>query len=307
MYLQHFGLSELPFSLTPDTAFYYGNPSHQDALDTLLVALQMGEGFIKVTGEVGTGKTLLCRKLLRELATDDRFASAYIPNPALTPSALRFALADELGIGYQRNMGQHRVLQMINDRLVTERAAGRQVVLIIDEAQALPEDCLEAVRLLTNLETEKSKLLQVVLFGQPELDRHLGNPAVRQLQQRITFSYTLAPMDLAAVSGYLTHRLAVAGYSGDRLFDARVTRQIYRVCHGVPRLINIIAHKCLLAAYGEGRAQVGRRHLHRAVEDTESLQRGGSRSGLRRIGLMLAGAFSAGVAALGTYVITGMG
>jgi MSHA biogenesis protein MshM len=307
MYLQHFGLSELPFSLTPDTAFYYGNPSHQDALDTLLVALQMGEGFIKVTGEVGTGKTLLCRKLLRELATDDRFVSAYIPNPALTPSALRFALADELGIGYQRNMGQHRVMQMINDCLVTERAAGRQVVLIIDEAQALPEDCLEAVRLLTNLETEKSKLLQVVLFGQPELDRHLGNPAVRQLQQRITFSYTLAPMDLAAVSGYLTHRLAVAGFRGDRLFDARVTRQIHRVCHGVPRLINIIAHKCLLAAYGEGRAQVGRSHLQRAVEDTESLQRGGSRSGLRRIGLMLAGAFSAGVAALGTYVLTGMG
>jgi MSHA biogenesis protein MshM len=307
MYLQHFGLSELPFSLTPDTAFYYGNPSHQDALDTLLVALQMGEGFIKVTGEVGTGKTLLCRKLLRELATDDRFASAYIPNPALTPSALRFALADELGIGYQRNMGQHRVMQMINDRLVKERAAGRQVVLIIDEAQALPEDCLEAVRLLTNLETEKSKLLQVVLFGQPELERHLSNPAMRQLQQRITFSYTLAPMDLAAVSGYLTHRLAVAGFRGDRLFDARVTRQIHRVCHGVPRLINIIAHKCLLAAYGEGRAQVGRSHLQRAVEDTESLQHGGSRSGLRRIGLMLAGAFSAGVAALGTYVLTGMG
>jgi MSHA biogenesis protein MshM len=307
MYLQHFGLSELPFSLTPDTTFYYGNKSHQDALDTLLVALQMGEGFIKVTGEVGTGKTLLCRKLLRELATDDRFVSAYIPNPALTPSALRFALADELGIGYQRNMGQHRVMQMINDRLVTERAAGRQVVLIIDEAQALPGDCLEAVRLLTNLETEKSKLLQVVLFGQPELDRHLGNPTVRQLQQRITFAYTLAPMDLAAVSGYLTHRLAVAGHRGDRLFDDRVTRQIYRACHGVPRLINIVAHKCLLGAYGEGRAQVGRRHLQRAVEDTESLQRGGSRSGLRRIGLMLAGAFSAGVAALGTYVLTGMG
>ena len=109
MYLQHFGLSELPFSLTPDTAFYYGNPSHQEALDTLLLALQMGEGFIKVTGEVGTGKTLLCRKLLRELAAADHFVSAYIPNPAITPTALRFALADELGIGYQRNMGQHHV------------------------------------------------------------------------------------------------------------------------------------------------------------------------------------------------------
>ena len=307
MYLQHFGLSELPFSLTPDTAFYYGNPSHQEALDTLLLALQMGEGFIKVTGEVGTGKTLLCRKLLRELAADDRFVSAYIPNPALTPSALRFALADELGIGYQRNMGQHRVMQTINDRLVAERAAGRQVVLIIDEAQALPEDCLEAIRLLTNLETEKSKLLQVVLFGQPELDRHLENPTARQLRQRITFSYRLEAMDLAAVSGYLTHRLAVAGYRGEELFDGRVTEQIYRVCHGVPRLINIIAHKCLLAAYGEGRDRVNRHHLRRAVEDTECLQRGGGHTGLRRIGLMLAGAFSAGAAALGAYVLNGMG
>ena len=307
MYLEFFGLNEAPFSLTPDTAFYYNNPSHQEALNTLLVALQMGEGFIKVTGEVGTGKTLLCRKLLHELAGKERSMTAYIPNPEVRPTALRYSLADELGISYHRNMGQHRVMQMINDRLVTERAAGRQVVLIIDEAQALPEDCLEAVRLLTNLETEKSKLLQVVLFGQPELDRHLGNPAVRQLRQRITFAYTLAPMDLAAVSGYLTHRLAVAGYCGDRLFDARVTRQIYRACHGVPRLTNIVAHKCLLAAYGEGRAQVDRRHLQRAVEDTESLQRGGSRSGLGRIGLMLTGAFSAGVAALGTYVLTGMG
>lgn len=196
---------------------------------------------------------------------------------------------------------------MINDRLVTERAAGRQVVLIIDEAQALPEDCLEAVRLLTNLETEKSKLLQVVLFGQPELDRHLGNPSVRQLQQRITFSYTLAPMDLAAVSGYLTHRLAVAGHQGAGLFDNRVTREVHRVCHGVPRLINIVAHKCLLAAYGEGRVQVSRRHLQRAVADTESLQQGLAAARIRHLWPMLAGAFSAGAAALGAYVLTGTG
>jgi MSHA biogenesis protein MshM len=307
MYLEFFGLSEAPFSLTPDTAFYYNNPSHQEALNTLLVALQIGEGFIKVTGEVGTGKTLLCRKLLRELGSDERFVSAYIPNPTLTPPALRFSLADELGISYHRNMGQHRVMQMINDRLVEERAAGRQVVLIVDEAQALPEECLEAIRLLTNLETEKNKLLQVVLFGQPELDTQLSRASVRQLRQRITFSYTLAPMDVGAVSGYLKHRLAVAGYQGRRLFDPSITREIHRVCLGVPRLINIVAHKCLLAAYGEGRAEVGRRHLRRAIEDTESLKRGHLGVRLKRISMALAGAFSASAAVFGAYLLIGMG
>jgi len=307
MYLEFFGLAEAPFSLTPDTAFYYNNPSHQEALNTLLVALQMGEGFIKVTGEVGTGKTLLCRKLLRELADDDRFVSAYIPNPALTPPSLRFSLADELGISYHRNMGQHRVMQMINDRLVEEKAAGRQVVLIVDEAQALPEDCLEAIRLLTNLETEKNKLLQVVLFGQPELDSHLSKPSVRQLRQRITFSYLLDPMDVKAACGYLGHRLAVAGYRGPRLFNAGITRRLHRTCHGVPRLINIVAHKCLLAAYGEGRIEINGRHLRRAIEDTESLHRGQLNISLRRISMALAGAFSAGAAALGAYLLIGMG
>jgi MSHA biogenesis protein MshM len=307
MYLNFFKLNEAPFSLTPDTAFYYNNPSHQEALNTLMVALQMGEGFIKVTGEVGTGKTLLCRKLLRELADDAAFVTAYIPNPALTATALRYALADELGISFHRNMGQHRVMQMINERLVEEKTAGHRVVLIIDEAQALPEDCLEAVRLLTNLETEKNKLLQVVLFGQPELDVHLGRPSVRQLRQRITFTYALAPMDSKAVSGYLMHRLAVAGYQGPRLFVAPLAREIARVSKGVPRLVNIIAHKCLLAAYGEGRAAICRRHLRRAVADTESLRQGTPRFSLKRVIVGLAGAFSAGAAALGAYVLIGLG
>lgn len=307
MYLDFFGLAEAPFSLTPDTAFYYSNPSHQEALNTLLVALQMGEGFIKVTGEVGTGKTLLCRKLLRELAEDDDVLTAYIPNPALTPPALRFSLADELGINYHRNMGQHRVLQMINDRLVEEKAAGRRVVLIVDEAQALPEDCLEAVRLLTNLETEKSKLVQVVLFGQPELDAHLDRPSVRQLRQRITFSHRLTSMDVKAVSGYLVHRLAVAGYRGPRLFGAPLVREMFRACNGVPRLINIVAHKCLLASYGEGRVGISRRHLRRAIADTESLRRRRGPVSLRRVSMALAGTFSAGAAAFGAYVLIGMG
>ena len=307
MYLDFFGLSEAPFSLTPDTAFYFSNPSHQEALNTLLLALQMGEGFIKVTGEVGTGKTLLCRKLLHELGEDEGCVTAYIPNPALTATALRFALADELDIHYHRNLGQHRVMQLINERLVAEKAAGNRVVLIIDEAQALSEECLEAVRLLTNLETEKSKLLQVVLFGQPELDAHLLRPSVRQLRQRITFTYALAPMDARAVSGYLMHRLAVAGYQGPRLFAAPLAREITRACQGIPRLVNIVAHKSLLAAYGEGRAMIARRHVRRAIADTESLRRGPLQVSLRRIGVALAGTVTAAAAALGVFVLAVLG
>jgi MSHA biogenesis protein MshM len=306
MYQEFFGLDEAPFSLTPDTAFYYGNPSHQEALNTLLVALQLGEGFIKVTGEVGTGKTLLCRKLLRELADDDGFVTAYIPNPALTPTALRYALADELGVRYHRNLGQHKIMQLINDRLLEEKAAGRKIVLIVDEAQALPADCLEAIRLLTNLETEKSKLLQVVLFGQPELDQHLAQPGVRQLRQRITFSYCLAPMDDAAVSGYLMHRLTVAGYTGPRLFAAAEARQIARASAGIPRLVNILAHKALLAAYGEGRAAIGRCHVRRAIADTESVINR-RRTVAKRLAMALAGAMSAGAALFGAFVIAGPG
>lgn len=303
MYLSYFGLREPPFNLTPDTAYFFGNASHQEALNTLLVALQMGEGFIKITGEVGTGKTLLCRKLLHELDSDPGFVTAYIPHPSPTPTALRCALADELGVTYHRNMGQHRVMQLISARLLQERAAGRKVVLIVDEAQALPTDCLEAVRLLTNLETEKTKLLQVVLFGQPELDTHLNHRSVRQLTQRITFSQHLLPMDNRAVAGYLAHRLAVAGYQGPRLFAPSVARRIGRVCRGTPRLVNIVAHKCLLAAFGEGRATVSLRHLRRAVSDTESLRPHSPL--LRWLAMGLAGALSVGWAAVGAYTSIG--
>jgi MSHA biogenesis protein MshM len=307
MYLRYFGLKEAPFNLTPDTAFFFGNPSHREALNTLLAALQMGEGFIKVTGEIGTGKTLLCRKLLRELGDIDGFVTAYIPNPALTANALRYALADELRLDYHPNIGQHRLVKLINRRLVDHRVKRRKVVLIIDEAQALPGDCLEALRLLTNLETEKTKLLQVVLFGQPELDAHLARPAVRQLLQRITFTYALQPMDSRAVAAYLTHRLAVAGYRGPVLFAPGAVRAIARISGGIPRLINILAHKCLLAAYGEGRSVVTRRHLRRAIDDTESVRQRHLLVAVRRATVVAAGAFSAGAAAVSAYLLMGQG
>lgn len=269
MYLEHFSLRELPFSITPDTSFFFNNSGHQQGMNVLLVALRSGEGFIKITGEVGTGKTLLCRRLLNLLSVDKEFVTAYIPNPYLTPTALTLALAEELGINCPRNLGQHRTLKLITDKLIALNADGKRVVLMIDEAQAMPEQSLEALRLLTNLETEKHKLLQIVLFGQPELDTILSKPSVRQLRQRIAFSYELPFMDREGIRAYLAHRLLVAGYGGASLFADKAVDSLHRSSRGVPRLVNILAHKALMAAYGQGAKTVELQHVAAAIADTE--------------------------------------
>ncbi len=271
-YLRHFGLREAPFSLTPDTGYFFAYGHYRDALETLLVALEGGEGFIKVSGEVGTGKTLLCRKLLNSL-DEARYQSAYIPNPYLSPNTLNHALAEELGLELARNAGQHRVHKAIRDRLVELTAEGRQVVLCIDEAQAMPAETLEAVRLLTNLETERRKLLHVVLFGQPELDERLGDPSLRQLRQRITFSYALPPIDAEGMQAYIGHRLLVAGAAGSVSFSPAALRLLHQASRGIPRLVNILAHKSLMVAYGKGEMRVERAMVLRAVEDTEDARR----------------------------------
>jgi MSHA biogenesis protein MshM len=265
MYCAHFGLGEPPFGITPDTGFYYPCSRHQAALNTLLVAARNGEGFIKVTGEVGTGKTLLCRKFLASL--EERFSSAYIPNPYLEPHTLLLALADELEVELDPDLDQHRLLKALTAALMDFAAAGRPVVLCLDEAQAMPGESLEALRLLTNLETEKRKLLQVVLFGQPELDRRLEQPAVRQLKQRITFHYYLGPLTRPELDAYVAHRLSVAGCEGG-LFDLPARRLLYLASGGVPRLVNILAHKAMLAAFGEGARLVTARHVREAAADT---------------------------------------
>jgi MSHA biogenesis protein MshM len=270
MYLEHFGLEQAPFTITPDTGFFLNQGSHNEALNVLLVALRSGEGFIKVTGEVGTGKTLLCRKLLNTL--DEEFVTAYIPNPFLNANALRMSLAEELGIKFARNAGQHRLLQLITERLIELNRAGRQVALLLDEAQAMPDETMEALRLLTNLETEKDKLLQVVLFGQPELDRRLHQDNLRQLQQRILFSYRLQPLDRDTLAVYLNHRLLVAGYEGSALFTKRALKSLYRNSRGIPRLVNILSHKALMSAYGRGEHYVDVKHVRRAAADTEDVR-----------------------------------
>lgn len=270
MYRAHFGLQELPFGITPDTSFFFPDSSHQEALNTLLVAVRSGEGFIKVTGEVGTGKTLLCRKFLTAL--DQReFVTAYIPNPYLQPMSLLFAIADELSLSYSPDINQHQLLKLLTNYLMESYSNGKQVVLCLDEAQAMPLETLESMRLLTNLETERRKLLQVVLFGQPELNTCLNQPSVRQLKQRITFSCELRPFSLQETTLYIAHRLCIAGYTGPRLFVPETIKQIHGVARGIPRLMNVIAHKSMLVAFGEGALGITVSHVRAAVADTESL------------------------------------
>jgi len=270
MYLYHFGLRELPFTLTPNTNFFLGLAPHNEALAVLITALKTGEGFIKVVGEVGTGKTLLCRKLLNEIP--DHFITAYIPNPYLKPDELRRAVAIELGVKQAQRMSVQLLTQRIQQKLIDLHKAGRSVVLILDEAQALPAESLEALRLFTNLETETRKLLQVVLFAQPELDTRLSQTDFRQLRQRITFAYRLRAMTSVEVQQYIEHRLQVAGYKGAALFNARICKKISKATQGVPRLVNILCHKMLMLTYGEGHFQMSTRHLKAAVKDTEDTQ-----------------------------------
>lgn len=267
MYLDHFGLSELPFGITPDTSFTVLTRSHQEALNTLLVALNSGEGFIKITGEVGTGKSLLCRRLLQALP--ENAVSAYLPNPYLAPRTLLLALAEELGVAVDSASDDYHLLKCVNQALLAYAGDERPVVVCIDEAQAMPLETLESLRLLSNLETEKRKLLQIVLFGQPELDRKLAEPSVRQLLQRIAFHYRLGSLGREEVGNYLAHRLRVAGYRGDELFAPRAVRSLHRASRGTPRLLNILAHKSLLAVYGEGKHAVLSRHVRQAAADTE--------------------------------------
>jgi MSHA biogenesis protein MshM len=268
MYLYHFGLTELPFTLTPNTAFYVGLEPHNEALAVLLTALKSGEGFIKVIGEVGTGKTLLCRKLLNEIP--EHFVTAYIPNPYLKPDELRRAVAVELGVKQAQRMSLQLLTQRIQQRLLELHGEGHSVVLILDEAQALPEESLEALRLFTNLETETRKLLQVVLFAQPELDERLATTKFRQLKQRITFSYKLRAMTTPEVQSYIQHRLKVAGYKGAALFTNSLAKKVARVSQGVPRLVNVLCHKMLMLSYGQGQYQLTPKHLSAAIKDTES-------------------------------------
>lgn len=267
MYLDFFNLNKEPFSLTPDTSFFLDSGPFKDALETLMVAVNNGEGFIKVTGEVGTGKTLLCRKLLNSVPDD--VITTYIPNPNISSKTLTLALAKELDIKFSASANEYSLQQLITSQLISHYNENKKVILCIDEAQAMPDKTLEALRLLTNLETEKSKLLQVVLFGQPELDEKLQSRHLRQFRQRVSFSFELKRLNMDVMIAYITHRLTIAGYTGGELFQISALSLLHSYSRGIPRLVNVIVHKALILCYGKGERQITKAIMKQAIADTE--------------------------------------
>ena len=245
MYEEYFSLKERPFSLTPDPDFLFLSGSHQQALDHLLFGLESGEGFIVVTGDIGVGKTTVCRALLRRLP--ERFATALVVNTLLTEKELLRTVLDDFGAPVPDGTRKD-LLDALNRFLLAEAESGRRPVLIIDEAQNLAPSLLEQVRLLSNLETEKRKLLQIVLFGQKELQEKLRLPQLRQFNQRITVRAMILPLDLLETSRYVQHRMSVAGAAGSTFLTPAAERLLHRRSRGVPRRINQLCDRALLAA-----------------------------------------------------------
>jgi MSHA biogenesis protein MshM len=265
-----YGVSEMPFSLVPNTHFYLALPSHHECFNMLMFSIASGEGFMKVTGEVGTGKTLLCRRLLNTLETQEYY-TAYLPNPRLTSIELKLAIAKELEIPDLDSTSDRDLLDVISLRLMDLGLNNKKVILIIDEAQALPEETLEELRLLTNLETESKKLMQIVLFGQPELDQIIDKHHFRQLRQRITFSHKLQALNKKSVDYYVQHRMIVAGYNGEPVFERSAIKLLFKATKGTPRLINIICGKAMLIAFSRGQKKVKKSMVNTAIKDTEGV------------------------------------
>ena len=273
MYEEYFSLKERPFSLTPDPDFLFLSGSHQRALDHLLFGLESGEGFIVVTGDIGVGKTTVCRALLRRLP--GRFATALVVNTLLTEKELLRTVLDDFGAPVPDGTRKD-LLDALNRFLLAEAGAGRRPVLIIDEAQNLAPSLLEQVRLLSNLETEKRKLLQIVLFGQKELQEKLRLPQLRQFNQRITVRATILPLDLRETSRYIQHRMSVAGAAGSTFLSPAAERLLHRRSRGVPRRINQLCDRALLAACVRNAARVEPEDVARAAA---SLSDGSKRAG----------------------------
>jgi len=267
MYYQYFGLTEAPFSIAVNPRYLFMSPRHRDALAHLLYGVGAGGGFILLTGEVGTGKTTINRCLLEQLPPDTDVA--IILNPALNAIELLASACDELGIQYDP---QQHTLKTLTDKLhsflLENHARGRRTVLLIDEAQHLDFDVLEQIRLLTNLETNSEKLLQIILIGQPELAHMLAQPELRQLNQRITARYNLDPLNLDETGSYIQHRLQVAGMSPERvIFPDAVVRGIYKATRGIPRVINVLCDRMLLGAYGRNKSRADHAMLRLAVRE----------------------------------------
>ncbi len=267
MYNRHFGLETSPFRITPDTRRFFGGSERAAILDTLKYAILTGEGMIKVTGEVGTGKTMLCRMLQDQLP--DEVTLVYLANPSLSRDEILRAIALELGLPIRDDSRHFEQLQTLQAFLLSEHRAGRRVVVFIEEAQCMPLETLEEIRLLSNLETRQDKLMQLVLFGQPELDQLLARNELRQLRDRITHSLELRPLNANDVRDYVRFRLHSAGLRGGDPFTPAAYRLLTRTSKGLIRRIHVLADKALLAAYAERSPRVMRRHMRLAINDSE--------------------------------------
>ena len=266
MYLEHFGLRESPFRITPHTEFFFSGANRGATLEALIYAITHDEGIVKVSGEVGSGKTMLCRMLLERLPED--VDTVYLANPSLSREEILYAIADDLKLSMPEGR-MHAIVRTLQEHLVDIYAAGRKVVIMIDEAHAMPPETLEEIRLLSNLETNRHKLVHIVLFGQPELDERLAETGMRQLKERITHNFALEPLHRNDIGTYLMFRLRAAGYRGPDLFTPKAIQRISLASEGLTRRINILADKALLAAFSENRYQVDTRQVDVAIRDAQ--------------------------------------
>ncbi len=267
MYYAHFGLSEAPFRITPNTEVFFAGGNRGAILDALIYAISQGEGIIKVTGEVGTGKTMLCNMLQSRLPP--QVETVYLAHPSVSPEEILHAIAFELQLQVQRDASRMEVMHALYAYLLERHAENKQVVIFIEESQNMPIATLEEVRLLSNLETGKHKLLQIVLFGQPELDDNLRQPNIRQLRERITHSFALPPLAAPEVGEYLMFRMRAVGYRGPDIFSPGVVKRIAQASEGLTRRVNLIADKALLAAFSESTHTILPRHVAAAIRDSE--------------------------------------
>jgi MSHA biogenesis protein MshM len=267
MYYDHFGLKEPPFKITPNTEVFFTGGNRGAVLDAITYAILNGEGIVKVVGEVGSGKTMLCRMLQTMLP--DHVESIYLANPSVAPEDVLHAIAFELQLKLPKTADRLKVMQALQAHLLKRHAAGKQVVIFIEEAQGMPLATLEEIRLLSNLETNYDKLLQIVLFGQPELDENLNEINIRQLRERITHSFHLAPLQSKEIGEYILFRLRAAGYFGPHLFTPAAIKKLSNAAQGLVRRVNILADKSLLAAFSENVYQVTPKHVQAAIADSE--------------------------------------
>lgn len=302
MYYSHFGLNQAPFKITPNTEFFFAGGNRGPILEALIYAITHGEGIIKVTGEVGSGKTMLCQMLPTRLPP--HVETVYIANPSVPPEEILHAIAIELQIALDRGAPRLEVMHALQEFLLKRYSQGKRVVVFVEESQSVPLATLEEIRLLSNLETRSDKLLQIVLFGQPELDETLRQPQLRAMRERITHSFRLDPLGAGEIREYLMFRMRAAGYRGPDLFSDVVVKQIAHASLGLTRRINVIADKALLAAFSENTHTIRPRHVEAAVRDSEFGQDPGSRPRPRL--LWAAAVFAAGaILGIGGYMVIG--